>query len=112
MTAEPRPGPRRWEPTPGPWEVAAGMTGEHAKLNGLVVIEGAGGRAVASCVNSDLPLGEQRANARAVAAVPEMVEALTLAEDYIGDMPRNPDADRLYRLIASALGRLRHGGRP
>lgn len=113
MTArpEPHPGPRRWEPTPGPWEVAAGLTGEDAQHNGLVVFESAGGKAVASCVNSDLPLGEQRANCRAVAALPELLEALVQAEDWIGDQPRHPDADRVYRMIANALARLRHGGR-
>lgn len=106
------PRPRQWMPTAGPWEVASGLTGEHAKLNGLVACESAGGKAVASCVNSDLPLGEQRANCRAVAAIPELVEALHAAEDWIGDQPRSPDADRVYRLIAMALGLLRHGGRP
>lgn len=111
MSTEIQPGPRRWEPTPGPWEVANGLAGELARHNGLVVVEAAGGRAVADCANSDLPLGEQRANARAVAALPELIEALTAAEDHIGDQQRSPDADRLYRLIATALGRLRHGGR-
>jgi hypothetical protein len=91
--------------------VASGLTGGQANLNGLVVCESAGGKAVASCVNSDLPLGEQRANCRAVAALPELLEALNAAEDWIGDQPRNPDADRVYRLIAMALGLLRHGGR-
>jgi hypothetical protein len=81
-----------------------------AKHNGLVVIA-SDGRAVADCENDAIPLGEQRANARAVAAVPEIVEALAAAEDYIGDQKRSPDADRLYRQIATALGRLRHGGR-
>lgn len=103
-------GPRQWQPTPGPWQVASGLTGDQARHNGLVVTS-PGGVAVADCENDALPLGEQRANARAVAAVPEIVEALVAAEDYIGDMQRSPDADRLYRQIATALGRLRHGGR-
>jgi hypothetical protein len=90
--------------------VASGLTGGQAALNGVVVCETAGGKAVASCVNSDLPLGEQRANCRAVAAVPELIEALHAAEDWIGDQPRSQDADRVYRLIAMALALLRHGG--
>jgi hypothetical protein len=102
--------PRTWHPTPGPWQVVAGLAGEQARHNGLTVID-PDGRAVADCANSALPLGEQRANCRAVAAIPEMLEALNAAEDYIGDMPRNPDADRVYRLITMALGRTRHGGR-
>jgi hypothetical protein len=105
------PRPRQWTPTAGPWTVASGLTGEHAKHNGLVVFEATGGKAVASCVNSDLPLGEQRANCRAVSAIPELIEALHAAEDWIGDQPRSPDADRVYKLIAMALGLLRHGGR-
>jgi hypothetical protein len=103
-------GPRTWAISPGPWEVAAGLTGELAVHNGLTVFA-RDGRAVANCANSDLPLGEQRANARAIGAVPEIVAALEGAEDYIGDMPRNPRADVVYRDIAHALGLLRHGGR-
>jgi hypothetical protein len=110
MTAD-LPRPRQWSPTPGPWSVASGLTGEHAKLNGLAVFETTGGKAVASCANSDLPIGEQRANARAVAALPDLLEALHAAEDWIGDQPRSRDADRVYKLIAMALGLLRHGGR-
>lgn len=111
MTADDTFRPRQWTPTPGPWTVASGLTGEHARHNGLVVCETAGGKAVASCVNSDLPLGEQRANCRAVAALPELLDALHAAEDWIGDQPRSRDADKVYKLIAMALGLLRHGGR-
>lgn len=112
MTArpEPHPGPRVWTPTPGPWSVAAGLTGHHAHHNGRLVVDPSG-TVVADCENDSIPLGEQRANARAVAALPELLEALNAAEDWVGDQPRHPDADRVYRMIANALGRLRHGGR-
>jgi hypothetical protein len=103
-------GPRQWSPTPGPWTVAAGLTGREAQFNGLVVLDGES-RPVAACTSPELPLGEQRANARAVAAIPEIVEALVAAEDWIGDQPRSPEADRVYRMIAMALALLRHGGR-
>jgi hypothetical protein len=109
MSADP-PRPRQWTPTPGPWEVASGLTGGQARHNGRVVAD-QHGTAVADCENDALPIGEQRANARAVAALPELLEALSAAEDWIGDQPRSPDADRVYRMIAHALGRLRHGGR-
>jgi hypothetical protein len=102
--------PRTWHPTPGPWAVVAGLAGEQARRNGLVVVD-ADDRVVADCANPALPLGEQRANCRAVAALPDLLDALNAAEDLIGDMPRNPDADRVYKLIAMALGRTRHGGR-
>jgi hypothetical protein len=103
-------GPRQWQPTPGPWSVAQGLTGEHARHNGLVVVA-AGNVAVADCENDALPLGETRSNARAVAALPEIIEALRAAEDHIGDQPRSPDADRVYRQIASALALLRHSAK-
>lgn len=91
--------------TEGRWAIARAPGAPDRYGQTLVVDER--GRAVADCANRELPIEEQRANARAVAALPLLVDVLVACEEWIGDLPRRPDgADEMYTRVLAALRRL------
>jgi hypothetical protein len=88
--------------TAGRWRVPDDLTGSDTWANGVTVLTQ--GRLVADC-RGQVPEAEQRANARAIAAVPAMLELLHEAEIYLGDQPNTDRAAmRLHRHIVAMLG--------
>ena len=76
--------------TPGPWI---------ARMNCDVI---AGERRVADCMTGWLR--ESRANARLIAAAPELYEALVALHDAMAaDQSGYEDRDELYQLVTSAI---------
>lgn len=62
------------------------------------------GAVIAECSDAFVSRADARDNARAIAAVPQMVRALLAAETLIGDLPRSARAADCYRLVSGALG--------
>lgn len=86
----------------GIWYVATDLPAEQLDMAGLVVA--VDGKVLADCRNGHLPDHVCRANARAIAAVPHMIEALKRAEDYFGDQPQSDkQAMVIYRAALAAL---------
>jgi len=83
-----------------------------ADLAGLVVASG--DVILADCRTTHLPDHVCRANARAIAALPRLIDALERVEDYFGDLPsKDKRAVQVYRTALMALqeaGLRRRGG--
>ena len=96
------------EITPGRWRVPQDLTGSDDWANGVVVMGGIGGRTLIADCRGTVPRAEQIANARAVAALPDLIECLAEVEQYLGDLPsRDKEAMQLHRRIVAVIGRSR-----
>jgi hypothetical protein len=94
----------------GFWFVPNDLSGDQIDLNGVVVASS--GSVIADCRCPGLPPQTERANARAISALPDMVSALRAAEDYFGDLPsRDRRAMEIYRRIIAALKSAGFNGR-
>lgn len=103
MSAEARP---RAAMTEGRWSVLRPPP-DRPDRYGLTLVIDEKGRPVADCANREMPIEEQRANARAVAALPVLVAVLHACEEWVGDLKSRPDgAEAVYTRIAAALRRL------
>jgi hypothetical protein len=82
--------------TPGPWtagRLMGGFSVSDAKRTILAELRG-----------SRVPYEEHKANAIAVAALPELIDVLKAAESYFGDLPSSDkEALRLHGKIVRAL---------
>lgn len=86
--------------TKGPWS----LDGDLNAMN-LDVIYGSGRIAMMECENDELSDAEVTANAHLIKAAPEMLEALTEAEDALSDDGEYPYTLRRVRAaIAKAKG--------
>lgn len=82
--------------TPGPWSVGRLMGGFCIKNPRQVII--------CEMRGSQLPHPEHKRNAETIAALPELVETLRLAEVYFGDLPSSDKAAlRIHGKIVRAL---------
>lgn len=94
----------------GFWFVPNDLSGDQMDLNGVVVASG--GTVIVDCRSERLPAQTVRANARAIAALPDLVRALQAAEDYFGDLPsRDKRALEIYRRIVATLKAAGFNGR-
>ena len=94
----------------GFWFVPNDLSGDQIDLNGVVVASG--GTVIADCRAPGLPPQTVRANARALAALPDMIRALQTAEGYFGDLPsRDKRAMEIYRRIVASLKAAGFNGR-
>jgi hypothetical protein len=80
--------------TPGPWTVG--------RLLGGFCIQDAKRTVVAELRGSGRPFREHGDNATAVAALPDLVDALKAAESYFGDLP---SSDRAALLLHGRIVR-------
>jgi hypothetical protein len=96
----------------GFWFVPLDVAAVDADIAGLVVA--AGDTIIADCRTTHLPDHVCRANARAIAALPRLIDALERVEDYFGDLPsKDKRAVQVYRTALTALqeaGVRRRGG--
>ena len=99
------------QPTPGPW-IASKPTGDTEPITwGHVDVEGGSGGLIATTWNDD-----DLANARLIAAAPELLEAAKAALAKLTDIERygehadNPLPVQLRTVIAKAEGRHHEGG--
>lgn len=82
--------------TPGPWSIG--------RLMGGFCVQDTKRTNIAEMRGSRLPFQEHKANAVAIAAVPELVDVLMMAESYFGDLPSSDKAamrihGRLVRVL-------------
>lgn len=72
------------EHTPGPWEIGDASKGESPRM---VYCDDSLGSRVADCSTAGhgIPTAAEIANARLIAAAPEMLEALKLAQQWLGN---------------------------
>ena len=89
--------------TAGSWRVPNDLRAGDDWANGVTVL--CQGRLIADC-RGQVPRSEQLANARAIASLPELLEALAEVESYLGDRPQaDRDAMRLHQAVASLMSR-------
>jgi hypothetical protein len=92
--------------TPGRWRVPQDLAGSDDWANGVTVMGGIGGKTLIADCRGAVSRNEQLANARAIACLPELIEALAECEQYLGDLPASDrDARRLHQLLVSLIGR-------
>ena len=103
--------------TPGPWPYE--YTGDGKRIMvGAGLVEGPNGYEVAEVYSDDCDPAEAEANARLIAAAPEMAEALATAERYmvafyralsrnIGEENAFADTDPMVKNIRALLARIR-----
>ena len=103
--------------TPGPWKAEGD---EFYTTAGRVYIEGPNGwkdQPIANC-DWDLGLEENEANARLIAAAPEMLEAAKKLQDCTGITPngmvvviggRNHDYNQAMKLLRTAIAKAEGG---
>jgi hypothetical protein len=87
--------------TPGPWQIAENLVGD-----GHWTIQGSDGKFVVapddgSWIRSFRSSAELEANARLIAAAPDLLEALVIAETCLGD---TIEGDKARAAIAKAKG--------
>lgn len=97
--------------TAGEWRVPQDLHGSDDWANGVTVLchqpgdARSEGRLIVDC-RGQVPRAEQVANARAIAALPELIEALAEVEGYLGDRPQaDRDAMRLHAAVAALMAR-------
>ena len=82
--------------TPGPWTIGRLMGGFSVLDTKRTIL--------AELRGSRVPYEDHKANAIAVAGLPELVDVLKLAESYFGDLPSSDKAAmRLHGRIVRAL---------
>ncbi len=92
--------------TPGKWRVPQNLSGSDDWANGVVVMGGIGGKTLIADCRGTVSREEQLANARAIAALPELIEALAECEAYLGDRPASDkDARALHQVLTMLMGR-------
>lgn len=87
--------------TPGPWfENREGFSTVYieARIGGGIIQE------VAACGPCDKGSEQQSANAKLIAAAPELLEALIKLVDVVDDMVHGPSTDAAHAAINKALG--------
>lgn len=84
--------------TPGPWPMAYTGDGKRIVI-GEGLVEGPNGYEVAEVYSDDCPPEIAEANARLIAAAPEMLEALY---QYVSDLRYPPTGDSIQRRIKRA----------
>lgn len=92
--------------TPGRWRVPHELRGEEAAVNGVIVVGGIDGNTLVADCRGGVPRVEQLANARAVAAVKQMLDVLQAVEEYLGDRPQSDRAAMgLHRHVVDLIGK-------
>lgn len=92
--------------TAGSWTVPQNLTGSDDWANGVVVMGGYSGKALIADCRGMASRDEQVANAKAIACLPELIEALRECEQYLGDLPAaDREARRLHQLLITLMAR-------
>ena len=92
---------KEFKGTPGPWfehREGFSMVYIEARIGGGVIQE------VAACGPCDKGSEQQQANAKLIAAAPELLEALINMVDIVDDMVYGPSTDAANAAINKALG--------
>lgn len=92
---------KEFKGTPGPWfEHRDGFSTVYieARIGGGMIQE------VAACGPCDKGSDQQSANAKLIAAAPELLEALIKLVDIVDDMVHGPSTDAAHSAINKALG--------
>lgn len=96
------------KPTPGPWEVAKYGAGQRVVVPGKKGFMGEYRIADAhfsDALANTARAGEAAANARLIAAAPDMLAALTLVEPILGHGPVTQETIEAYKAVADAIAR-------
>lgn len=92
--------------TPGRWKVPQDLSGGDDWANGVTVIGGLNGRTLIADCRGTVSRAEQLANARAIAALPELIETIRECERYLGDRPSSDrEARALHQAVVMLMGR-------
>lgn len=92
--------------TPGNWRVPMAMVGQDEWANGVCVMGGIDGKQLIADCRGTVTRSEQIGNARAVAAIPALLELLHECELFLGDLPSSDkQAMQLHRRIVAVIGR-------
>jgi hypothetical protein len=92
--------------TVGKWRVPQDLGGSDDWANGVVVLGGIGGKTLIADCRGTVSRDEQLANAKAIACLPELIEALVECESYLGDRPAaDREARALHQSLVMLMGR-------
>jgi hypothetical protein len=92
--------------TAGRWSVPQNLSGSDDWANGVVVMGGFTGKALIADCRGMASRDEQLANAKAIACLPELIEALAACEQYLGDLPAaDREARRLHQSLVTLMSR-------
>lgn len=92
------------EYTKGPWELAGDLN-----VMNLDVVYGSGRIAMMDCENEELSDAELTANARLIAAAPELLEALELARDHLEVCNYEGEEDEALAQINAVIAKAKGG---
>lgn len=92
--------------TVGKWYVPQDMSGSDDWANGVVVMGGFQGKTLIADCRGTVSREEQLANAKAVAALPDLIDCLREVENYLGDRPATDrEARALHQAVVMLMSR-------